>query len=172
MVAKRRWRRIYGGWSSRAVTTTARTWTATSTPPWGTYHFAGRDGIGVDRTRATGTGFTGQYPPPWRDAYESLDTCPDELVLFFHHVPYTHVLASGTTVVQHIYETRFAGVEEVERSAKAWSALSGAVPDDVHARVSERFEEQVRSAREWRDRICTYFLRKSGIPDARGRTIY
>lgn len=140
--------------------------------PWGTYHFADRDGIGVDRTRTTGTGFTGQYPAPWRDVYESLETCPDELVLFFHHVPYTHVLASGSTVVQHIYDTRFAGVEEVERSARVWSALEGAVPDDVHARVSERLDEQVRSAREWRDQVCTYFLRKSGIPDARGRTIY
>ncbi len=55
--------------------------------PWGTYHFADRDGVGVDRTRATGTGYTGQYPQPWADVYESLDRCPDELLLFFHHVP-------------------------------------------------------------------------------------
>lgn len=118
----------------------------------------------MDRTRATGTGFTGQYPPPWRDVYESLETCPDDLVLFFHHVPYTQVLRGGSTVVQHICDTRFAGVEEVERSARVWSALEGAVPHDVHARVSERLDEQVRSAREWRDQICTYFLRKSAHP--------
>ena len=140
--------------------------------PWGTYHFADRDGIGVDRTCATGTGFTGQYPAPWRDVYECLETCPDELLLFFHHVPYTHRLRSGDTVVQHIYDSRFAGLDEVERSARAWSALAGSVPDDLHARVSERLVEQVRSAREWRDQICTYMFRKSGIPDAGGRTIY
>lgn len=144
--------------------------------PWGTYHFADRDGIGVDRTRATGTGFTGQYPAPWRDVYEDLTTCPDELLLFFHHVPYTHELRSGTTVVQHIYDTHFAGVERVREMVAAWESLAelapGAVPDDVDARVRERLAEQLRSAVEWRDQINTYFFRKSGIPDARGRTIY
>lgn len=140
--------------------------------PWGTYHFADRDGLGVDRTRATGTGYTGQYPAPWRDVYEDLATCPDELLLFFHHVPYGHVLHSGTTVVQHVYDTHFAGVERVEAMVAAWAALAGRVPDDVHGRVAERLDEQLRSAREWRDQLTTYFFRKSGVPDARGRRIY
>jgi alpha-glucuronidase len=140
--------------------------------PWGTYHFADRDGLGVDRTRATGTGYTGQYPAPWRDVYESLEECPDELLLFFHHVPYGHVLHSGTTVVQHIYDTHFAGVEKVEAMARAWAALEERVPDRTFARVTERLVEQQRSAVEWRDQVNTYFLRKSGVPDAHGRTIY
>jgi len=144
--------------------------------PWGTYHFADRDGIGVDRTRATGTGFTGQYPEPWRDVYEDLETCPDELLLFFHHVPYTHVLHSGVTVVQHVYDTHFAGVERVRETVTAWESLAdlvpGTVPADVDARVRERLAEQLRSAVEWRDQLNAYFFRKSGIPDAHGRTIY
>ncbi|MFB8227288.1 alpha-glucuronidase [Cellulosimicrobium sp. NPDC055967] len=140
--------------------------------PWGTYHFADRDGVGVDRTRATGTGYTGQYPAPWRDVYESLDTCPDELLLFFHHVPYGHVLHGGTTVVQHVYDTHFAGVERVEEYARTWESLRGVVDDAVFARVTERLAEQLRSASEWRDQVCTYFLRASGVPDAHGRTIY
>ncbi|MEL7977145.1 alpha-glucuronidase [Isoptericola sp. F-RaC21] len=144
--------------------------------PWGTYHFADRDGIGVDRTRATGTGFTGQYPAPWRDVYEDLATCPDELLLFFHHVPYSHVLHSGVTVIQHLYDTHFAGVERVREMVAAWESLAdlvpAAVPADVDARVRERLAEQLRSAVEWRDQIYTYFFRKSGIPDAHGRTIY
>ncbi|GAB3091965.1 alpha-glucuronidase [Isoptericola nanjingensis] len=144
--------------------------------PWGTYHFADRDGIGVDRTRATGTGFTGQYPEPWRDVYEDLATCPDELLLFFHHVPYTHVLRSGVTVVQHVYDTHFAGVERVREAVAAWESLAdlvpGALPADVDARVRERLAEQLRSAVEWRDQLNTYFFRKSGIPDAHGRTIF
>ncbi|UTT59976.1 alpha-glucuronidase [Cellulosimicrobium cellulans] len=140
--------------------------------PWGTYHFADRDGIGVDRTRATGTGYTGQYPAPWRDVYESLGTCPDELLLFFHHVPYEHVLHDGTTVVQHVYDTHFAGVERVEEYVRTWEGLRGAVDDAVFERVTERLAEQLRSAREWRDQVCTYFLRASGVADARGRTIY
>jgi alpha-glucuronidase len=140
--------------------------------PWGTYHFADRDGIGVDRTVATGTGYAGQYPSPWREVYESLETVPDELLLFFHHVPYTHRLHSGSTVIQHIYDTHFAGVETVEKLPAVWAALEGRVDAALHARVSDRLAEQRRSAVEWRDQINTYFWRKSGIPDERGRTIY
>lgn len=140
--------------------------------PWGTYHFADRDGIGVDRTRATGTGYTGQYPAPWRDIYESLETCPDELLLFFHHVPYTHVLHNGSTVIQHIYDSRAEGLERVEEMAAHWQSLVGHVAPDLFTRVSERFEEQLRSAREWRDQVRSYFFRKSGVPDSTGRIIY
>ncbi|WP_456823501.1 alpha-glucuronidase [Cellulomonas sp. P5_E12] len=140
--------------------------------PWGTYHFADRDGIGVDRTRATGTGFTGQYPAPWRDVYESLETCPDELLLFFHHVPYTHVLRSGKSVIQHLYDTHADGYDEVVRMAEAWAAVRGRVPDALFDRVAERLVEQQRSAGEWRDQLRSAFFRRSGIPDATGRTIY
>ncbi|MFF0770537.1 alpha-glucuronidase [Nonomuraea wenchangensis] len=142
--------------------------------PWGTYHFADRDGVGVDRTRATGTGFTGQYPRPWADVYESLERCPDELLLFFHHVPYGHVLRGGSTVIQHIYDTHFAGVEEVSAMRAHWDKLdgSGLVDPAYHARVAELLAEQQRSAEEWRDQVNTYFFRKSGVPDARGRRIH
>ncbi|GAA1037884.1 xylan alpha-(1-_2)-glucuronosidase [Virgisporangium ochraceum] len=139
--------------------------------PWGTYHFADRDGVGVDRTRATGTGFTGQYPEPWRDVYEHLDTCPDELLLFFHHVPYDHVLHSGRTVIQHIYDTHFAGAAEAERMRARWHEVRTVDPD-LHAKVAALLDEQVRSATEWRDQINTYFFRKSGVPDAHGRRIH
>src|SRR5699024_2163025 len=87
---------------------------------WGTYHFADRDGIGVDRTVATGTGFISQYGAARAAEYESLETCPDELVLFFHHVPYTHRLHDGRTVIQHIYDTHFAGVDRVAALVEAW----------------------------------------------------
>jgi len=139
--------------------------------PWGTYHFADRDGIGVDRTRATGTGFTGQYPAPWRDVYESLETCPDELLLFFHHVPYAHVLRSGSTVVQHVYDTHVAGARAAERMRERWRTVHGLVPEDLFHRVASRLDEQVRSAAEWRDQVNTYFLRKSGVPDRLDRVI-
>jgi alpha-glucuronidase len=140
--------------------------------PWGTYHFADRDGVGVDRTRATGTGFTGQYPAPWSEVYESRDTCPDELLLFFHHVPYDHVLHSGVTVIQHIYDTHFAGAEQAAELRRRWDDIADLVDPAVAARVRERLDEQVRSAEEWRDQINTYFYRKSGVPDAHGRRIY
>ena len=145
--------------------------------PWGTYHFADRDGVGVDRTMATGTGFTAQYPKPWSEVYEALDQCPDELLLFFHHVPYGHRLHSGKSVVQHIYDTHFAGAEQARAIREHWHAALAdlgdlLVPQDVRDRMAELLDEQVRCAEEWRDQINTYFFRKSGVPDAHGRTIY
>ena len=142
--------------------------------PWGTYHFADRDGVGVDRTRASGTGFTGQYPAPWAQRYESLAECPDELLLFFHHVRYDHVLHSGSTVIQHIYDTHFAGAEQAAEIRRQWVAIEDAnlVPGPLYTRVLERLDEQVRCAEEWRDQINSYFYRKSGVPDAAGRRIH
>ena len=144
---------------------------------WGTYHFADRDGIGVDRTVATGTGYAGLYGSPWAEEFESVNTCPDELLLFFHHVPYTHVLHSGETVIQYIYDTHFAGVERVEEMVRQWAGLSvaveaGLLDDDAYRNVSTRLAEQLRSAREWRDQVNTYFFRKSGAADIRDRRIY
>lgn len=145
--------------------------------PWGTYHFADRDGIGVDRTLATGTGYAGQYPSPWRETYESPATCPDELLLFFHHVPYTHVLHSGKTVIQHIYDSRADAVEELDGVISSWESLADlvgtpALPAELDLRMRERLAEQLRCAQEWRDQVRTYFFRKSGVPDAAGRRIY
>ncbi|MEV1084241.1 alpha-glucuronidase [Streptomyces sp. NPDC050211] len=140
--------------------------------PWGTYHFADRDGIGVNRSAATGTGYAAQYAKPWSQVYESPDTCPDELLLFFHHMSYGHMLRSGKTVIQHIYDTHFEGVAEVEEARETWASLVDLVDPARHARVAERYEEQLRSAREWRDQVNSYFFRKSGVADAHGRRIY
>ncbi|GAA2660373.1 alpha-glucuronidase [Paractinoplanes durhamensis] len=140
--------------------------------PWGTYHHADRDGAGVDRTVATGTGCAGLYPKPWSKIYESPDDCPDELALFFHHLPYGHVLQSGSTVIQHIYDTHFAGAREAAEMRERWAGVAGLVPAATHERVRELLDEQVRSAEEWRDQINSYFFRKSGVPDAEGRRIY
>ncbi|MEK3882499.1 alpha-glucuronidase family glycosyl hydrolase [Paenibacillus sp. PL2-23] len=139
---------------------------------WGTYHFADCLGIGVDRTQATGTGYTAQYAPEVAARYESLDTCPDELLLFFHHVPYTHKLHSGKTVIQHIYDTHFEGVRRVEEQLASWLALEGQIDEARFRHVADRAAEQLDNAKLWRDVINTYFYRKSGIPDTHGRTIY
>jgi alpha-glucuronidase len=103
--------------------------------------------VGVDRTRASGTGFTGQYPPSVVGRVRVPRDLPDELLLFFHHVPYGHVLHSGTTVIQHIYDTHFAGAEEVSRCAGAGTSSTGLVGPALYARVAERLDEQLRCAR-------------------------
>ncbi|MBQ4900465.1 alpha-glucuronidase [Paenibacillus sp. Marseille-P2973] len=139
---------------------------------WGTYHFADRDGIGVDRTVASGTGYTAQYFSPNREMYDSLENCPDELLLFFHHVPYSHRLHSGSTVIQHIYDTHFAGAEAAEGLGMVWSVLKDRVDAERFEAVEARLAEQAEHAKHWRDVINTYFYRKSGVPDEQGRQIY
>src|SRR5699024_8918577 len=130
---------------------------------------AGRDGTGGARTVAPGTVYTGQYPEPWASVYESVDTCPDELLLFFHRVPYTHRLHSGKTAIQHIYDSRADGYEQVLQLRPRWQELDGLVPAPLHERVTKLLREQARPAEEWRDPLRTYFYRASGTPDEPGR---
>ena len=76
---------------------------------------------------ATGTGFVGQYPPEVARIYESLATTPDNLLLFFHHVPYTYKLHSGETVIQYVYDSHYKGAEEAAELGKEWATLKGHV---------------------------------------------
>ena len=138
---------------------------------WGTYHRADHLAIGVDRT-SKGTGYAQQYYEPNASMYNSMDTCPEELLLFFHRVPYTHVLKSGKTLIQHIYDTHFEGVEEVEKMLEEWESLKGRIAEDTYKLVRSRFDRQLYNAKEWRDQVNSYFYRKSGIPDEKGRAIY
>jgi len=139
---------------------------------WGTYHFSDRNGLGVDRTLATGTGFTRQYHDENFKVYENVETCPEELLLFFHHLPYDYKLDSGKTIIQHIYDTHFEGYNKVEEYQEQWEKLKPELDEESYNNVSERLVEQLRSAREWKDQVNTYYYRKSGIEDKKGRTIY
>jgi len=139
---------------------------------WGTYHRADHDGIGVDRTVAGGTGFAGRYFPPNSTMYESPETCPEELLLFFHRISYRHRLKSGKTLIQHIYDTHFEGADRAAELIGRWKRLEGLIDRDCYSRVLERLKEQAEHACEWRDVINSYFFRKSGIPDEKSRTIY
>ena len=138
---------------------------------WGTYHRAGRSAIGIDRT-AQGTGYTSQYNPWLAGQYENLDTCPEELLLFFHRLPYDYRLKSGKTLLQHIYDTHFEGAEEVKGFIGTWEALKPLLPEAAYISVRERLGRQLANAEEWRDVINTYFHRLTEIPDAHGRKIY
>ena len=138
---------------------------------WGTYHRADHLGIGVDRTDS-GTGYVRQYHEPNASMYNDIKTCPEELLLFFHHVPYTHMLSTKKTLIQHIYDSHFEGVEEVEALIEKWETLQNRVGEEIYRNVRERFERQRYNAKEWRDQVNSYFYRKSGIPDEKGRTIY
>lgn len=138
---------------------------------WGTYHRADHFGLGVDRSHE-GTGYATLYREPNASLYDDKDKCPDELLLFFHHIPYTWKLKTGKTVIQHIYDTHFEGAEIVDDMVQRFEKLKGKLPDNVYKRVMERLEHQQEHSKEWRDRINTYFYRMSGIPDEKNREIY
>jgi len=136
---------------------------------WGQWHRADEKGVGMDRTVATGTGFTGQYAPEVAKVYESLLTTPDNLLLWFHHVPYTYKLQSGKTVIQHIYDSHYEGAEQAENYVSDWERLKGRVDEERYREILARLEFQAGHARVWRDSVCGWFNRMSGIPDAAGR---
>jgi len=137
--------------------------------PWGTYHKANRDAVGIDRTES-GTGYTAQYPEPFRSLYANLDTCPDLLKLFFHRLRYDYVMKDGRTLVQRIYDDHFEGWEETQQMAKTLEQLD--LPEPDRAVALERMQRQLKNAHEWCDIINTFFYRMSGVPDQHGRRIY
>jgi alpha-glucuronidase len=136
---------------------------------WGQWHRADQAGIGMDRTVATGTGYVAQYSPAVAKLYESPDTTPDELLLFFHHVPYTYKLHSGETVIQHIYDSHYEGARQAAASVTDWQSLQSRVDRQRFQDVLRRLEYQAGHAIVWRDAICNWFARISGIPDEKGR---
>ncbi len=126
-------------------------------------------GSGMNRTMKDGTGYIGQYSAPVAKFFESLETCPDDLLLFFHHVPYTHVLHSGETVIQHIYDAHYNGAAQAQQFVDDWTKLKGKVDDERFAAVLRRLNFQAGHAVEWRDDVNRWFLNVSGVPDAKGR---
>jgi alpha-glucuronidase len=136
---------------------------------WGQWHRADKDGVGMDRSVATGTGYAGQYPPEVAKLYEDPATTPDELLLFFHHVPYTYKLHSGKTVIQSLYDSHYEGAEQAAEFAREWAKLAAEIDQPRFGQVRDRLRYQAGHAIVWRDAIVQYFLKLSGIPDEKGR---
>jgi alpha-glucuronidase len=136
---------------------------------WGQWIRADSQGIGMNRTVATGTGYIGQYSPEVQKKYETVAACPDELLLFMHHVPYTYLLHSGKTVIQHIYDSHYDGAAESAGLVRQWESLRGKIDDQRYEKVLQKLQYQAGEAIVWRDTVVNWFYRKSGIPDAKGR---
>lgn len=136
---------------------------------WGQWHRADDKGVGMDRSAATGTGFAAQYRPDVAKMYESVDSTPDDLLLFMHHVPYTQKLKSGKTVIQFIYDSHYDGADAVEKYVNDWKTLEGRIDDRRYSEVLAQLQYQAGQAVVWRDAVAGYFFKASGIPDTRGR---
>jgi alpha-glucuronidase len=132
---------------------------------WGQWTRADHNGIGMDRTVSNGTGFAGQYPAAVAAVYESLDSTPDDLLLWFHHVPYTYKLHSGKTVIQHFYDAHYSGAETAQTFPVLWETLKGKIDDQRFNEVLFRLKYQAGHSIVWRDAINEFYFNKSGIPD-------
>jgi alpha-glucuronidase len=140
---------------------------------WGQWIRATHTGVGMDRTSpkygGSGTGFIGQYPPEVAQKYESLKTCPENLLLFLHHVPYTYRLRDGHTVIQEIYNLHYQGAQEAAGLVQQWKTLRGLIPEEPYDSILHMLQYQAGEAIEWRDAVTRWFNQTSGIPDDLGR---
>jgi len=125
--------------------------------------------IGMDRTVLNGTGYAGTYPSEVAAMYENITTTPDNLLLWFHHVNYTHVLHSGETVIQHFYNAHYSGANTAQAFVTMWESLEGKIDTERYNDVLFRQKYQAGHSIVWRDTINTYYHNLSQIPDAAQR---
>lgn len=133
--------------------------------------------VGMDRTvfngTGNGTGYSGQYPPQIYNMYENIESTPDDVLLWFHHVNWTTRLHSGKTVIQHFYDAHYAGAETAQGFVGLWENLQGKPGID-----EERFDEvlyrqiyQAGHSLVWRDSIVNFYYNMTSIPDENGRVM-
>ena len=126
------------------------------------YHKADTFGVGFDRTR-NGSGNVDQYHEPLASAYNDIATCPEDLILWFHHVPWTHIMSSGMTLWDELCHRYDSGVKKVRGYQVTWEELKTYVDDERWEHVMERLNIQESDARWWRDACVQYFQEFSGM---------
>ncbi len=121
------------------------------------YHRADKKGLGFDRTAAGSDGIS-QYTKTLSEQFGNLKTCPEKYLLWFHHVDWNYVLASGRTLKDELAYRYNLGVEEADKLKDAWVAVKDTVPAERYEAVLRKLEIQCKDAREWRDVCVPYFL--------------
>ena len=120
------------------------------------YHQADKQGVGFDRTH-TGSDATSQYREPYCSLYDNPSTCPENLLLWFHHLPWTYRMNSGRTLWEEMQYRYNRGVSEVEDFCKTWQDCKPYIDEQRWREVDERMQHQLENAREWRDVCLKYF---------------
>ena len=122
------------------------------------YHKADKNGVGFDRTTETGTDAVSQYRGHLARTYNNIETCPEELLLWFHHVPWTHRMKDGSTLWESLQYHYNNGVIWTESLQTAWhNKMRHYVDEQRWREVDQRIKHQVENAREWRDVCLKYF---------------
>jgi alpha-glucuronidase len=125
------------------------------------YHRADASGIGIDRTRK-GTAYVDQYRSPLRELWNDPKSTPDELLLWFHHLPWDYRMKSGRTLWDELVGTYGRGAEEARGLVTRWQSLRGRVDEPRYEAVLGKLRRQAEDAAAWRDKCVAYFAAARG----------
>jgi alpha-glucuronidase len=133
------------------------------------YHRADAAGIGYNRTDR-GSGAVGQYRSPLREQLADPAQCPENLLLWFHHLPWEYRTKSGRDLWEELVLHYTRGAEEARRLEASWKALRGKIDDERHRAVLAKLQQQEADAAAWRDKCLRYFqgFSKRPLPDSIG----
>lgn len=136
------------------------------------YHRADSIGLGFNRSDHCepclkgniGSNNVSQYPEPLCTLYNNMATCPEHLLLWFHHVPWNYTLHNGLSLWDNLCYTYDRGIRQAQDFAATWEAMRPYVPADRHAAQLRRFRRQAQDAQWWRDACLLYFQQFSHLP--------
>lgn len=127
------------------------------------YHRAGANGIGFDRSH-TGSHATAQYPDSLCRLYDDPSTCPEQYLLWFHHLPWNHRMKSGRTLWDELCHRYDSGVQQVKEFQKTWDRVESLIDAERFRDVQSRLKTQLRDAVWWKDACLLYFQEFSKLP--------
>lgn len=134
-------------------------------PDWNPvyYHKADSAGIGFDRT-ISGSNALAQYAPQWQQLYSDVKTCPDEMLLWFHHVSWNHKMHSGRTVWEEMCHKYNEGVDTVRAFIQQWELVRSSIDTERFDQVKQFLQIQLKDAIWWRNACLLYFQTFSKMP--------
>ena len=127
------------------------------------YHRADKQGIGFDRS-SKGSNAVAQYPETLAKQYDNIDTCPEEYLLWFNHVPWSHRMKSGRSLWDELCHHYDNGVRQVRDFQKIWDAAEKYIDAERFHEVQSKLKIQARDAVWWKDACLLYFQEFSGMP--------
>jgi alpha-glucuronidase len=127
------------------------------------YHKADSIAIGFDRT-STGSNALAQYFPDARRQWENINTCPEDYLLWFHRVPWSHKMPSGKTLWEELCAQYYAGVDAVRAMQESWNGLRTYIDAERFREVQQLMTIQEKEAVWWRNACLLYFQSCSHLP--------
>jgi alpha-glucuronidase len=134
-------------------------------PDWSPvyYHQADEKGLGFDRT-ASGSNAVSQYFPPLNEIYGNIKTCPENLILWFHHVPWEYKMKDGRTMWEELCYKYDSGVHKVRDYQKIWDQMQPYIDNQRFTEVQSKLKIQSKDAVWWKDACLLYFQTFSKMP--------